>query len=406
MSTEFKAQFKELHKIAHHVRPQKEWVISNREKLLRQIQNSNAFQSKKIGFFSFLEYWVPKFGVFAPMRFALVFLIIFGMTISSWIAGVSASNQSLPGEVLYKVKIASENTQLALTAFDGEKKAKNKAKLQLQFAERRSKEVKQLVAKQDPQATVHVPETIQKLQETIKDAQVNLNEIKKESNEDVLSLAKTVTETTSVIAKDLKEVSEQSPVENVETAGIVKQVVETSKIVNDTGLAAIEVVLGNKGVVDASSKQEIKELVQEKVDILVQNIQDSKIAVEEVKQLSLISTSTFDTKINSTTLLSFSELTQSNLNASTTLRTEEVKKAGESIKEADKVAGELKVLLDGNQVTEAIEKAKTLNTLTTETQQAIVDSKVKVNIVVPVVSTPVGIASSTSVDQKSIPLEK
>ncbi len=405
--SKFKSQFKDLNALSHHIVPSKEWVHANREKLLRQIQNSNAFEKRNMSFLSMLEFWMPKSKFLAPMRFALVMLVIFGMTIGSWIAGVSASNQSLPGDVLYKVKIASENTQLALTAFDGEKQAENKAKLQLQFAERRSKEVKQLVAKQKPEATVHVQPTIQKLQETIKDAQITLKEVKKESNENVLDLAKTVTEATSVIAKDLKEVTENSPAKNAETAGIVKQVVEATKVVNDTGLQAIEVVLNDKMVVDATSKQEIKELVQEKVNILVQNIEDSKVAVEEVKQFSLGATTTFEVKLNvSSTAFNMVPSTQVSNSSTTTVQSEDVKKAGETIKEADKVASELKVLLQENHVTEAIEKAKTLNSLTTETQQAIVDSKVKVNLAVPSVSSST-VNPATSTEQKiTIPLQR
>lgn len=398
MSKNINTQLKELRNIAQYVRPEQDWVVSNKQTLMRQIENSTPAEIKPAGVLSFLEYWMPRSKFMLPLRFALVLLIIMGVTVSSWIAGVSASNASLPGQVLYKVKIATENTQLALTsALSGDDKAENTAKLQLQFAQRRSQEVKQLVAQQTPESTGHVPETIQKLKETIQDAQDNLKEVKKDTPESILTLAKDVSQQTSAIAQDLKEVTDQSPAQNAE---IVKQVVETSKIVNDTGLQAIEVVLQDNTVVEASSGQEIKDLVQEKVGILVKNIEDSKVAVEEVKQLSAVATSTIQAFLPTSTL-PLSTSTKEKIATSTLplIPTEEVKKAGESIQKADKVAGEVQLLLDGNQVKEAIEKAKTLNDLTTQTQQAVVDSKAKVNAVLPLMIVPTttlpGLSSST-----------
>ncbi len=396
MSTKFQTQFKELKKISGHIRPREEWVLSNKQKLFRQIENSTAFEKKEMGLVTFLEYWMPRSRFMAPLRVALVVVLIFGMTVGSWIAGVSASTDSLPGEVLYKVKIATENTQLALTsALSGNNKAENTAKLQLEFAGRRSQEVKKLVAQQTPEANVHVPETIHKLQETMQNAQDNLKDVKKGDNESVLSLAQSVTKKTSAIAQDLKDVTDQTPIPSVESADIVKQVVAASKIVNDTGLQAIEVVLQDKTVVETSNTEQIKDLVKEKVDILVKNIEDSKVAVEEVKQLSAVVTSTveFQTNLNVTSSLLI-DLKQPATTSLKVIPTAEVKKVGENIIQADKVVGEVKELLQGNQVKEAIEKAKTLNTLTTETQQVLVDSKVKVNAALPTGVVPT-IASST-----------
>ena len=54
----------------------------------------------------------------------------------------AASSSSLPGELLYPVKIASERTRLALTLSDI-----GKAKLEVTFAERRAKEIAELARK-------------------------------------------------------------------------------------------------------------------------------------------------------------------------------------------------------------------------------------------------------------------
>lgn len=389
MSKEFKKQFEQLSKMSEYIRPDQAWVALNKQKMLRQIQNSTAFEKKETSWMETLEFWIPKNRLMAPLRIAVILFIIVGMTAGSWIAGVSASSSSLPGEVLYRVKIATENTQLALsdTLSASDAKASTKAKLQMQFAARRSKEVKQLVEQNKPESSAHVPATIQKLKETMQDAQGNLQEAKKENSQHVITLAKSITETTSAISEDLKEITKQSNTENVQDVQIVKDVVETGKIVNDTGLQAIEAVLEDKVVSEASNPQEIKDLVQEKVDILVKNIEDSRVTVEQVKQLSAVATSTLEVQITPAIVTSSSApILSTDIKISTSTATtvdsvssEEVKKAGDSIKKADQMAGEVKELLSGNQVKEALQKAKTLNNLTTETQQVVVDTKTKVN---------------------------
>lgn len=402
MPTKLKSQFQELNKIAHYVRPDQEWVASNKQKLMQQIHNSTAFEKKETSFFDALEFWLPRHRILVPLRVAFVFLIIIGMTVGSWIAGVSASNDSLPGEVLYKVKIATENTQLALTSAlsSGADKAENKAKLQLQFAGRRSKEVKGLVAQKTAEASVHVPETIQKLKDSIKDAQDNVKVAKESHPEKAIVLAQSVTDTTTVIVQDLKEVAQQgTPAE----AHIVKEVVETSKIVNDTGLQVIEGVLDDKNVTDGASKEQIKQLVEQKIDTIVQKVEENKVAAEEVKQLSAVATSTLDVNLDTASTSLKIGISQNGAitTASSTINLlpvkTEVEKVGESIKKADAVVDEVKVLLADNQVKEALQKAKTLNTLTSETQQAIVDTKNKVNtVVLPTLAAPDAAATASS----------
>ena len=110
--------------------------------------------------------------------------------------------------------------------------------------------------------------------------------------------------------------------------------------------------------------------------------------MELVKQLSAVTTSTVDVHVVPSLSTSSSiPLVTTDIKISTTtvesVSVQEVKKAGESIKRADQVAGEVKELLDGNQVKEALQKAKTLNTLTTETQQVVVDTQTKVNASLP-----------------------
>lgn len=388
MSNQLKSQFKELKKISHYVRPDQAWVASNKQKLFQQIQNSTSFEKKQPNFATILEFWIPKQKILAPVRAFSVYLVVIGAAIGSWIAGVNASGSSLPGEVLYNVKMASETTQLALTSVfsSKENKAENKAKLQLEFAGRRGKEVKGLLEQQKTDSSNHVPETIQKLKDTMKDAQNSLLEAKESHPENAVTLAEAVTKTTSNIVADLKEVTLAGTFTSIET---VKNVVETSKIMNETGLQVIQGVLDDKKVVEASSKEQIKQLVEQKIDTIVKRVEENKIEAGTVKT---------DVQLNDLFVPTPMVLPTSSVSKVASPVSVNVDK---NIKKADEVITEVKELLADNQVKQALEKAKTLNEIASETQQAIVETKNNSNIVpvVPLENTQTSEPTSTSTTQ-------
>jgi hypothetical protein len=379
-----------------------------------QIRNSTGASPERdtAPRFSFMSYWMPFLSsrrLAAVGRVALVIMLTAGMTVGSWIAGVSASNESLPGEVLYKVKIAKESTQLALTsAFSSDaNEPQATAKLQLEFASRRSEEVKGLVEKGPKEAAEHVPETMNKMKESIKEASNTLQEVKNDDAHIALTLAKDVTQKTTDIVENLKEVSSKTISSG--DLSLTKEVVETSKIINNQGLEAIEVALENKGSTALAQQEEIKVLVGEKIDILVKNVQDTKAVVEEVKQLSTIVSTTLKIDIKETNLSPLAASSSSApkiMTATSSLEivpAKEVQKAGENIAEATKVANEAKELLADDHVKEAIQKVKTLNDITSQTQQDIVGAKTKVNAVLPLLTpttTTVGVEVLTPKVQK------
>jgi hypothetical protein len=82
---------------------------------------------------------------FVPManRFAAL-AIALGVTAGGWVSMVSASYNTVPGDTLYNVKLATEKVQIvAVEATGGKTKT---AKLHTEFAERRANEVKQVIA--------------------------------------------------------------------------------------------------------------------------------------------------------------------------------------------------------------------------------------------------------------------
>ena len=134
-------KLQDLKKLEAAGRPQAGWVMSNREILMSQIQPQNKVNTENIS--EAVYYW-QYFGnmfrqrVLQPVAaFLLVVFVMTGYTVTANVAGAS-----LPGEVLYPIKTASEKMQLAF-AFSPDKKAQ----LQMNFASRRVGELQGLIEK-------------------------------------------------------------------------------------------------------------------------------------------------------------------------------------------------------------------------------------------------------------------
>lgn len=147
------------------LKPDPEFRSNNRELLLSQISGSVEAKSPagSVWFRSILD---------TPARFAqrltqpvLVVLLISVFVLGGGIAGIRASQDTKPGDSLYIAKIVSEKTHLALT-FDDSKKAR----LGLEFAGNRARELNQILAEQagDEKETRERQETVKKLKDDFK----------------------------------------------------------------------------------------------------------------------------------------------------------------------------------------------------------------------------------------------
>ena len=127
-----KQLFKEFTKISA-VKPDQAWKAKNRELLLNQI--SSAQEITKLSYFNFA---LKSFSLIPQPVIVAVFIL--AMTLSGGFLGLYAAQNSVPGDSLYIAKIAGEKTQFALTFND-----KNKARLGLEFAGNRAKEINQVL---------------------------------------------------------------------------------------------------------------------------------------------------------------------------------------------------------------------------------------------------------------------
>ena len=81
--------------------------------------------------------WLPRWA-------AIVIVAVFAFLVAGS-GTVAAASDSLPGDTLYAVKLATERVQLAFTSSDA-----GKAKLEAEFTGRRAEEMARIVEKDDP----------------------------------------------------------------------------------------------------------------------------------------------------------------------------------------------------------------------------------------------------------------
>ena len=115
--------FRKINKLKG-IKPSQEWMNLTRHNLITRIDFDTRFDNKP----SFLS-WLKE-----PQALALVMSLLIIFIAGPWLA-IKASQPSLPGELLYSVKKASESVQTTVASEE------NKTKLQAEFAHRRLEEL-------------------------------------------------------------------------------------------------------------------------------------------------------------------------------------------------------------------------------------------------------------------------
>ncbi len=155
-----------------NIKPDNEWKRNNRDILLSQISAGNYNNKEKV-----VErtIWFNVFSYarnFISQPVAVVSLILCAL-FGSGVASIYAARGAKPGDSLYIAKIISEKAQLAITF--GEEK---KAKLGLEFASNRAKEMSQVLIEEGN--SEDKKEATEKLEEDFKkEIKVAKNRLKK-----------------------------------------------------------------------------------------------------------------------------------------------------------------------------------------------------------------------------------
>jgi len=233
-----KEQLKKLKNTNSRINPDRSWVLENKEKMMCQIGNSTTNEKNT---FSFTYIWdminviVPGQMVYSVVRPVLVFLLIGAVATSGWIASVGATANSLPGDIGYGVKMATEKTQQIVASMTSSDQ--KEAELHLEFATRRAKEVKKIVEKKDEEiskeeTSKNVGIAIEHLEKSIDSANDKLKKVTENQPEKVVEASKVVAEKTKEIKDDLRDAENASRI--IEKA--VKEFGEINILINCAGV--------------------------------------------------------------------------------------------------------------------------------------------------------------------------
>lgn len=221
-SRDIKNQIKSLQGIG--VSP--EWKASQRDLLLSQIRGqmpegySSGQKAKNNAAFSWevFRFVTPAF-VFRPVgAIAIALLLVVGGSAASVSAG-----KSLPGDMLYPVKIATERAQLTFT-----RSSETKAHLQIEFAQRRIEELQKIAI--DPQrADRQIEKTVLRAQRSFENAQEALavlgeNDI---GQEEMVLIAKVIEEKSDELGDAVVSLQEGME-DSSQVAALLDQIEETS----------------------------------------------------------------------------------------------------------------------------------------------------------------------------------
>lgn len=365
MSKELKKKLKGLKTRDGRVNPDKEWVIKSKIDLMNSISNSSLVVNEKVGLKkvnSFIDLFVPKeFLLYArPLAIsALAFVIVVG----GWIAGVSASQDSLPGDVLWGVKLAGEKTRLVIASVGGSKE--KEAGLHLEFASNRAGEIKEVVIKEESTKKVESINTaVDSLKKSMESASKTLEDAATEGMSGVLEIAANTDKKVEKILVDLKESQKVAKAEGIEDINGINKVEDqmkaVSKVVEDMSVKTIGVLVSKTEdtSINEEVKTEVKEMIKTQVgkhlDKVAEDFNETKQVVQGAT--NLVASSTFY-GINSEGV--------QNIASSSTLSTNTlaiVKETEQKVEQAgvqiEKTLIEAKDLLNQENVVSAFEKMK------------------------------------------------
>jgi len=240
--------------------PDAAWVERKRAHLVKQVRNDLAsgvvFRAPRVH--NEPPVFVSRFMQLmrAP---ALITASIITTVFGGSLLGVSASERSVPGDFLYPIKIASEQTQLALTPDKADK-----LRLKTEFVGRRVDEIKTIVAAPDASSPDRLRQAAQGLKRDLDTVKTQLQEVKQDTpGQTAVDVAKLVDQKSDDVAQQLKQVKDTVPQE------VKPSVTEAEVAAVHTGVAAVEVLIDTKSSTssqDIISDADVASAIQNKVD--------------------------------------------------------------------------------------------------------------------------------------------
>jgi len=207
VSQELISQLKKIRETNGRINADQSWVVQNKARMLTQIKNTVPEEPVKFNLhmvWQAMEVLLPGRVVYSVVRPMAVFILVGGIALSGWITSASATENCLPGEMCYGVKMAVEKTQEVIVNVTGSNDAKTQ--MHLEFASRRANEVKQVIAKNDSNSSAQATETIKMLEESLQSVRDNFSKLGVDKPERAKEITKEITKKTEEIKTKLEDV--------------------------------------------------------------------------------------------------------------------------------------------------------------------------------------------------------
>ncbi|MFA4872102.1 MAG: DUF5667 domain-containing protein [Patescibacteria group bacterium] len=267
---------KQLKNLEAGGRPQESWLASSKEILMSQIQpqpTKEILADRQAIYY--WQYFSGRFGLLLKPALA-VFLMVAVMF--GYAATVGLADDSLPGDMFYSVKTASERVQLALT-FPEDKNVQ----LQMDFVNRRVDELQKLAAQDNNKVAKarKVSETAKQISKDVKIVKEKLNKISAASvpKTDLTEVAKNIDTQTLQAGQTLADTAATLPTDV--QGEVADDMREALKNIEETGTAALAVIVKNYESGDSKiSDNEVTARVADRLKNL-EKIQPSKSTTTE-----------------------------------------------------------------------------------------------------------------------------
>lgn len=290
MDTSIKEQLKALKNISGETAPDASWVLRNREAMLSTIRSDAREKQQQtmplIHFVSqFLHIFISRRAV-QYLRPAMIYSLILGIILGSWGVGV-ASAGSVPGDLLYSVKRASEGIELAFTSKE------KKVTKRLEIASRRVEEKKRVidtvkkkqkktVAKESENAS---PKDIEVIAALDKDIQEQIALAGKTLEEQLLTDETTVTDKVDAVVEFKEKVDELETDLKIVKEKISDVVLETEKEETVEDNMAAETISKAHDELENSLEQIELDALGQVVEVAKEAQSDSEISAEEKQEV-------------------------------------------------------------------------------------------------------------------------
>ncbi len=233
MSTDLAKQLRDLKNAERRITPDPAWVRATRETLLMQAKNSLPSSASV----THRERVSQTFRMFAPRRVSawvrrpvIAFMTILLVASGGSIFSVSAAEQALPGDLLYGLKLATEQARLAFTPVKTDRLI-----LKTEFTKRRVDDLKKVAT--DTQHPGRVTQAAEILKQDLNTLKQQLGDVASDSSADqTAAAAKLVDQKTAEVITSLQQTKAQlSPASQ-------EKVTEAQSAAADTSVTAIEVL--------------------------------------------------------------------------------------------------------------------------------------------------------------------